>query len=589
MSGVEQQLASLSPEQRELLALLLEREGIGAPPLSSTQQRLLATTQLARGTSVGNVPFGFRVSGPLRVPLLVQCLQEIGRRHEVLRTTFQEADGRAVPVVAPALAVNVPIVDLRALPLPERDAEALRLVSAEAQRPLDVASGPLLRGLVVRLADEEWMLELVTHHLVSDGWGIRLLLQELGALYRSALGGTPAPLPELRVQYADYARSERRWLDGAELSAQLAYWRAHLWGSRASELPLDRPRPPRTSWISATERLQLSPELSDGLRRLSRAEGVTLYTVLLAAFQTLLQRYSLESDLVVGTTISRRHRTEWEALIGNFGNNLLLRADFSGEPTFHDVLQRVRDDVLGAFAHPDMPLETLIAAAPNDADSGPVPPFQVMFILRDTTLAQNLDLGGLVLRPISIGAGATALDLTLDITDGAAALTGSLEYKVELFDAATIARMVAAYGDLLERIVANPRCPVSELPVFRRATGCTQGDHAKRNPQPAAVGTGPPPQSATEVRIAALWRQALGIDVVSVHDNFFDLGGHSLLGSTLIDRIERETGCRLTLVDLGLQNLGQLAQRCDQNSVHANAAGVTRRLLRMVRSATGRK
>ena len=588
MSGVEQQLASLSPEQRELLALLLEREGIGAPPLSSTQQRLLATTQLAHGTSVGNVPFGFRVSGPLRVPLLLQCLQEIGRRHEVLRTTFQEADGRAVPVVAPALAVNVPIVDLRALPLPERDAEALRLVSAEAQRPLDVASGPLLRGLVVRLADEEWMLELVTHHLVSDGWGIRLLLQELGALYRSALGGTPAPLPELRVQYADYARSERRWLDGAELSAQLAYWRAHLRGLRASELPLDRPRPPRTSWTSATARLELSPELSDGLRRLSREEGVTLYTVLLAAFQTLLQRYSLESDVVVGTTISRRHRTEWEALIGNFGNNLLLRADFSGEPTFHDVLQRVRDDVLGAFAHPDMPLETLIAAAPTDADSGPVPPFQVMFILRDTTLVQNLDLGGLVLRPISIGAGATALDLTLDITDGAAALTGSLEYKVELFDAATIARMVAAYGDLLERIVANPRRPISQLPVLR-ATGCTQSDPAHVSSQPEAVGTGPLPQTASEIRIAALWRQALGIAAVSVHDNFFDLGGHSLLGTTVIDRIERATGCRLTLVDLGLQNLGQLAQRCDQHTSHTNAASVTRRLLRMVRGAAGRE
>ena len=306
-------------------------------------------------------------------------------------------------------------------------------------------------------------------------------------------------------------------------------------------------------------------------------------------FQTLLQRYSLETDVVVGTTISRRHRTDWEALIGNFGNNLLLRADFSGEPTFHDVLQRVRDDVLGAFAHPDMPLETLIAAAPTDADSGPVPPFQVMFILRDTTLAQNLDLGGLVLRPISIGAGATALDLTLDITDGAAALTGSLEYKVELFDAVTIARMVAAYGDLLERIVANPRRPISQLPVLRRATGCTQSDHAHVSPKPEAVGTGPLPQTATEIRIAALWRQALGIAAVSVHDNFFDLGGHSLLGTTVIDRIERETGCRLTLVDLGLQNLGQLAQRCDQHTSHTNAASVTRRLLRMVRGAAGRE
>ncbi|HYO98763.1 MAG TPA: amino acid adenylation domain-containing protein, partial [Pyrinomonadaceae bacterium] len=354
----------------------------GDLPLSFAQQRLWFLDQFEPGNSFYNVPSAVRLTGALDVAALEHSLNEVVRRHEILRTTFESTQGQPRQVIAPVLKLSLAQENLRHLNDSERRAEVRRLAVEEAERPFDLASAPLVRARLLQVADDEHVLLFTMHHIVSDGWSVGVLLGEVAALYEAYGRDARAPLAELPIQYADFAAWQRRWLDGEQLDAQLGYWREQLRDAPALlELPTDRPRPPVQTYRGATARFTLAKDLSSGLQRLSRREGTTLFMTLLAAFQSLLQRYSGAEDVLVGTPIAGRNRAEIEGLIGFFVNTLVLRTTFDGDPSFVELLARVREVCLGAYAHQDVPFEKLVEELQPERELSHSPLFQVMFSL----------------------------------------------------------------------------------------------------------------------------------------------------------------------------------------------------------------
>ncbi|HEY0411492.1 MAG TPA: condensation domain-containing protein, partial [Candidatus Dormibacteraeota bacterium] len=371
--GVEMPLRALfeGPTVAELAGRVEEIRRAGAPalppvvptertaalPLSFAQERLWFIDRLDPGSAVYNIPVAWRLEGALDQAALERSLGEIVRRHEALRTVFAEVDEAPVQVVAPFGAFALPVEDLSGLGEADREAAVRRRAGEEAARPFDLSEGPLFRAALLRLAAEDHVLLLVVHHIVSDGWSMGVLYRELSVLYEAYREGRTSPLPELGVQYADYAAWQREHLRGEVLDRQLAYWKERLAGApELLEVPTDHPRPAVQTFRGAHERIQLSVELLERLQALGRSEGATLYMVLLGAFQVLLSKYSGSDDVVVGSPIAGRTRGEVEALIGFFVNTLVLRADLSGEPTFLDLLRRVRATALAAYAHQDVPV-----------------------------------------------------------------------------------------------------------------------------------------------------------------------------------------------------------------------------------------
>ena len=345
--NLSERLAALSLEQRTLLEARLREGGLALPeaesiprrvsaeaaPLSFAQQRLWFLEQLEPGTHAYNLTKAVRLTGPLQTDLLAESLRQIVRRHETLRTTFAAPEGHPVQIIASTVDVPLSLIDLTALSERERDAEAQRLTAEQARRPFDLARGPLLRTTLLRLGTEEHLLLLSMHHLICDGWSMGVLFRELGTLYQALSRGDPAALPELPIQYADYAVWQRGWLQGEVLERELAYWRTQLAGAPASlALSTDNPRPAVQSYRGAKEPLVLSTSLTAGLRALAQRESVTLFMTLLAAFQALLARYTGQEDIVVGSPIAGRGRSETEGLVGFFLNTLAFRTDLSAIP-----------------------------------------------------------------------------------------------------------------------------------------------------------------------------------------------------------------------------------------------------------------
>ncbi|MBV9124651.1 MAG: amino acid adenylation domain-containing protein, partial [Planctomycetes bacterium] len=440
-------------------------EGEGPPPLSFAQQRLWFLDQLEPGHPFYNIPAALRLTGALDVTALERSLAEIVRRHEVLRTTFAVEDGRPVQAIAPELTLSLPVVDLSGLPAAECESEVRRLAWEEAQRPFDLTRGPLERVTLLRLGDREHVLLLTLHHIVADGWSIGICLRELAALYTAFTSGRPSPLPELPIQYADFARWQRQWLQGDILDNQLAYWKERLAGVPALELPTDRPRPAVQTFRGATCSWMLSDKFSRRLQGLSRREGATLYMVLLAAFQALLHRYTGQDDIAVGSPIANRTRAETEGLIGFFVNTLVLRTDLSGNPSFRELLARVREAALGAFAHQDLPFERLVEELQPRRDLSRSPLFQVLFTLQNTPLPQ-LELPGLKPSLLEVPVETAKFDLSLTLAETGQGLCASLEYNTDLFEAATIRRLLGHWQTLLEDAVADPEKRLSELPLL---------------------------------------------------------------------------------------------------------------------------
>ncbi|QSQ23764.1 non-ribosomal peptide synthase/polyketide synthase [Pyxidicoccus parkwayensis] len=438
-------------------------------PLSFAQQRLWFLEQLEPGSPRYNLPAAVRLEGTLDAAALERCFTEVVRRHESLRTTFQPGHEHPVQHVADAGAVTLGRVDLSALPTQERDAEVLRRTYQEALRPFDLDHGPLLRTTLLRLSDSEHVLVLCMHHIVSDGWSMGVLVREVAALYEAFSQGRPSPLPALPVQYADYTLWQRQRLQGEVLDAQLAYWKKQLAGAPAQlELPTDRARPPVQDSRGASHPVRVSHEQWEKLQALARREGVTPFMLLLAAFQTLLHRYSGQDDLSIGSPIAGRGRAETEGLIGFFVNNLVLRTRLDGNPSFRELLARVRDVTLGAYAHQEVPFEKLVETLQPVRDMSRSPLFQVMLILHPDPLP-GFRVPGLSLRGVELESHSAKYDLTLQLAESAEGLVGSLEYATSLYDAATAARMVQHLGVLLDGVLAHPEAPLSELPLLPEA------------------------------------------------------------------------------------------------------------------------
>ncbi|HEX8560147.1 MAG TPA: amino acid adenylation domain-containing protein [Pyrinomonadaceae bacterium] len=433
------------------------------PPLSSAQQRLWFLDRMEPDSPFYNVPAALRLTGELNDAALEGAINEVVRRHEVLRTTFPAVEGRAVQRIAAALWLPLARVELARLPAAEREAEARRLVAEEAARPFDLVRGPLMRVGLLRLGAREHVLLLTMHHIVTDGWSLGVLVREVGALYAAYAEGRPSPLEELEVQYADYACWQQEWLRGEALASRLDYWKRRLEGApSALELPTDRPRPPVQSYRGATRKFDVPADLSRGLKALGRREGVTPFMTLLAGFFTLLQRYTGQEDIVVGTPIANRTRGEIEPLVGFFVNTLALRARPSRGLSFGALLGQVREVTLGAYAHQDIPFEKLVDELRPERDMSRPPLFQVMFAMQNTP-GGELELPGVSLKLTPSDSGASKFDLTLFMEEGEEGFVGSWEYNTDLFEAQTIERMSRHLLSLLGSAAADPGRPLSEL------------------------------------------------------------------------------------------------------------------------------
>ncbi|TQF10135.1 amino acid adenylation domain-containing protein, partial [Myxococcus llanfairpwllgwyngyllgogerychwyrndrobwllllantysiliogogogochensis] len=467
----------------ELLARKLEspetgaRSAIQAPPLlpaprtdvlplSFAQQRLWFLDQLEPGSAFYNVATEFLLTGALDVQALERAFTELVRRHESLRTTFAEDARGAFQRIHPSAAWSIPFADLESLTPEAREAEVRRQVREEARRPFDLATGPLLRTGLLRLSETQHVLLLTLHHIISDGWSMGLLMSELSTLYQAFVRGKPSPLPELRLQYADYAAWQRGWLKGEALAAQLSWWREHLAGAPPLlELPTDFSRDSVQDFRGASISRVLPRELTESLHALCRAEGTTLFMVLLAGFEVVLSRYSGQDDFVIGTDIANRHHEETEGIIGFFINQFALRARLDGDPSFRELLGRVKDATLGAYAHQDLPFEELVKDVNPERSQGHNPLFQVKLVLQNQPVTE-VSVPGLTLRSAGVETGTSRLDLTLALVETEGGMGCTCEYRTALFEAATMDRMVRHLGRVLQSAVDRPDARLSALTLL---------------------------------------------------------------------------------------------------------------------------
>jgi len=441
-------------------------EGDGPLALSFAQQRLWFMNQISPGNSAYNLENPVSLSGRLSVAGLEQTLGEIERRHEVLRTAFPMIEGKPAQVSTPPRHVKLPLVDLSALPEPIKQQTAHRLALEEADRPFNLAQSPLSRAALLRLGAEQHLLLFTMHHIVSDAWSMDVLIREVSQLYQAFDAGDRSPLIELMIQYADYAMWQRQWLQGEVLESQLTYWKKQLAGSPAlMALPTDRPRPKVQSFAGASQSFSLPPSLIAALRRLSSQESVTLFMTLLAGFQALLHRYTGEDDIVVGSPVANRHRRETESLIGFFVNPLVLRTNLSANPTFKELLGRVREVTLGAQAHQDLPFELLVEALQPQRMTNYTPLFQVVFVLDHIPGQREAILPGLILTPFEIETNTSPIDLHLAITDYGDAVHGLFTYDRNLFDQQTIAEIIDSFIAFLMNVSMDTERRILDVPV----------------------------------------------------------------------------------------------------------------------------
>ena len=441
----------------------------GARPLSFAQRRLWFLDQLLPSSAVYNIPHPLSLEGELQPGVLAQALSEVVRRHQALRTTFPSLDGEPYQEIAPAGPVPLPLIDLGGLPEALRNAEAVVLTRMDMARPFDLGAGPLLRAALLRLGPESHRLLLTMHHIVSDGWSIEILTRELTALYEAFAQGLPSPLPELPMQYADFAAWQRRWLSGETFSRQLDFWRAELDGAPAGlDLPTDLPRPAVQTFNGAVRSMELPLGLSAEIRELCRREGVTLFMLLLAGFDALLARYSGQEDVLVGSPVANRHWAETEELIGFFVNTLVFRVKLSPVASFRSLLRQVRETALEAYDHQDLPFETLVEELQPERDLSRSPFFQVLLLVQPLQ-RQLPGLDFLKLSPIDEEGETAKFDLSLVVLERENALWTAVEYNTDLFEGATASRLLGHLGQLLAAAAGDPERDWRDLPLLTEA------------------------------------------------------------------------------------------------------------------------
>lgn len=487
MSDLLANIAALSPEKRELLlrrlgkkeasqatasksqAISAQKRGAGNIPLSFTQQRLWFIHQLNPESHAYNMPRSIRLKGRLNVAALERSLNEIIRRHEVLRTSYPTIDDEPVQNIAPSLAFTLPVIDLQEIPEPERFEKTLRLAAQISKRPFDLSKGPVLRIFLMRMSKQDHLLLVIMHHIITDVWSTGVFFREMATLYDAFCNGRPSPLEELPIQYADYAIWQRRHLQGEVLDSLVSYWKEQLKGKLpVMQLFADRPRPAVQNFLGPEVVFTLPLKFTNELKALSQREGATLFMTLLAAFNTLLYCYSKQEDIIVGSPIASRVPVETERLVGFFANTVVFRTDLSNDPTFKELLARVRKVAVGVYSHQGLPFEKLVEVIQPERNPSHSVIFQVLFALQNTALP-DLKLPGLDVKLVNIESGNARFDLSLHMTEWPEGLTCLLEYSSSLFNASTISRMVEQFKLLLEEIVSNPNQPISTLPILTNA------------------------------------------------------------------------------------------------------------------------
>lgn len=486
MSNTAREIAELSPERRRLFELLLKEVAAAPPPgiprrsadatvpLSLSQQRFWVVHHLKSNNSILNSPAAVRLRGRLNVGALERTLEEIIRRHESLRTTFRIVDGQPVQIINAVSRLELPPTKIDGVTEAEREATARRLAVEEATRPFDLQRDMLIRARLLRLDETDHVVLLTMHHIIADGWSTGILIREVAALYDAYVNERPSPLAEPRIQYADFAVWERGYLRDEVLDKQLAYWRRQLGGNLPQlQLPTDRPRPAVPLDTAATQHFTLPDTLTQSLRDVCQRENVTLYTLLLAAYGALLYRYTAEADILVGSPTANRNRTETEDLIGCFINTLLMRIDLSGNPTFRELLRRVREVALDAFAHQDVPFDKVVEALPRERARTHESLYRVWFVLQNAPMG-SLNLTDLTLTNFNPERATTPNDLTLSVTEVGARLVCTLDYRTDLFDADTVAEISQRFETLLQGAASHPDTRLLDIPLDGEEAGQTR-------------------------------------------------------------------------------------------------------------------
>ena len=465
IAELSQEIKRLSEGEQPTELPILPRDKTAELPLSFAQTRLWFLAEFESNSSFYNIPLALRLEGNLNSEILIQSLEEICDRHEALRTNFITVDGIPTQVIQ-TRTWTVTVVDLQHLSGSEKVIASQELAQNQAIQPFDLAGEPLIRITLLVLSETEHLLLVCMHHIVSDGWSMEVFLQELTALYNAYIQGLSSPLNPLSIQYGDFTLWQRQWLQGEVLQQQLDYWQKQLAGAPALlSLPTDRPRPNQQSFAGGHLPFSLSWELTEKLTQLTQEQGVTLFMTLLTAYAVLLYRYTEQEDILIGTPIANRNRSELEGLIGFFVNTLVLRIDLSGKPNFNQLLGRVREMAMDAYAHQDLPFEMLVEVLQPERDLSHAPLFQVDFLLQNSP-PSPLELTGLTATPLTTENDTAKFDLTLGMENTGSGLQGVWEYNTDLFDRSTIERLTGNFITLLEALVVNPQQPIFQLPLL---------------------------------------------------------------------------------------------------------------------------
>ncbi len=473
---MNKQHSNLSPAKKALLEkwkggkfqadTIPKRQTSKNIPLSFSQQRLWFIDQLYHGSAFYNIPIAFQIEGQLNITALQQSLNEILKRHEIWRTNFTLVNGEPIQEIASDLTWDLPIINLEHLSGKDWEGEVKKLVAESATKPFNLAKGLLVRASLLRLSEEEYVLLVTMHHIITDGWSCGVFLRELSTLYAAFSTNQPSPLPELPIQYADFTIWQRDRTQGEFLTTKLNYWKQQLSGELpVLQLPTDRPRPSVTTFAGAKQYFTFSKALTDALRQLSQREDATLFMSLLTVFNILLYRYTDQEDIVIGSPIANRNRGELEGMLGLFVNTLILRNNLNGNPSFRELLHRVREVTLDAYAHQDLPFEMIVEELQPERDLSRNPLYEVMFVLQNTPTSVQ-EVSGLSLRTLEFDSGTSQLDIFLSMFEFQEGLTGCLEYNTDIFDATTIARFINNFQTLLENVLANPEQGICELSLL---------------------------------------------------------------------------------------------------------------------------
>lgn len=476
MSTLSAEIPKLSAAKLELLARRLREKqrraeyappisrrdpSITRPPLSFAQQRLWFLQQLEPNNAAYNIPLSVRLRGALNIAVLKRALSEVVRRHEILRTAFEDIDGQPVQIISPPHPVGFPVVDLSELSEQAQSEQLARHRRREVETQFDLAVGPLWRAKLLRVAPEEHIALFTMHHAISDAWSMSVLVEELGRLYEAFAADRPSPLEELPVQYADYAIWQREWLQGEVLQAQLDYWRGQLTDAPAElQLPTDRLAAPKDTTPGATHDFTIPPEVSARLTELCRSEEATLFMLMLAAFGSLLSRYSGQENILIGTVIAGRHRLELERLIGFFVNTLVMRVDLDGNPKFRELLRRVRQKTLAAYAHQDVPFEKLVSELQPGRSPSHNPFFNTLLVIQNSPRSE-WNVEGLQIEGLASDMVAAKFDLTLVVTEVDTHIAATFVYSTDLFDRSTIAGMAERLQQILRDATAAENTAVA--------------------------------------------------------------------------------------------------------------------------------